>query len=93
MERVWAMMPLVALAFVLAGAYVLVRRRRPHRARLKEIRCPHCGSTCWQRDSASPWTFLFAAALLPFSLVLFCLNRNVWCTGCGVRFKRPQSTL
>ena len=90
MERVWAM---VVLAFALAAAYVLVRRRRPPCVRSKEIRCPHCGSTQWQRDSASPWIFICAALLFPFSLVLFCLNRNVWCTDCGVRFKRPQSTL
>ena len=91
MEHVWAMMTLVALA--LAAAYVLVRRRRPRRADLQEVRCPHCGSTCWQRDSASPWIFIGAVLLLPISLAFFCLNRNVWCTDCGVRFKRPQSTL
>lgn len=91
MERMWAMMPFVALVFVLVGAYVFVRRRHPRPAQSGggDIRCPHCGSTEWERDSASPWIFIGACLLFPFSLVLFCLNGNVWCTACGTRFKRP----
>jgi len=83
------------LVFVLALAVVLLIARDSRRAgrgpfHVTGVECPVCHSTDVERDSASPWIFVFAAALFPFGLILFALNRNVWCRGCGVRFKRPQ---
>lgn len=52
------------------------------------ISCPCCRSTTIARDSAGVWLFLFSWLIPPFTWLLFLLNQNVWCTTCGVRFRK-----
>ncbi|MHC5035353.1 MAG: hypothetical protein ACYTFZ_09985, partial [Planctomycetota bacterium] len=78
-----ALIALAVVAVVLLLVHAVVRESRES---VVPVRCPHCSSMAVSRDSASPWIFVFAALILfPVGLILFALNRNVWCTSCGIR--------
>ncbi len=82
-----AIVPLVAVLVLLIGVIsAFVGRGRD--IGIPGETCPHCGARQVQRDSASPWVFVFAALLFPLGLILFILNKNAWCSECRVRFKR-----
>jgi predicted RNA-binding Zn-ribbon protein involved in translation (DUF1610 family) len=84
-----ALIALAAVAVVLLLVHAAIRESGES---VVPVSCPNCSSIAISRDSASPWIFVFAAALFfPIGLILFGLNRNVWCTSCGIRFKRPRT--
>jgi hypothetical protein len=50
--------------------------------------CPNCGSQSISRDGSTALLFVCSWLLPPFTWLLFMINPNVVCNGCGVRFKK-----
>ena len=57
----------------------------------KTVLCPACKSPDVARDWPNTFLFLVGWCLPPASWLLFRLNRNAWCSRCGVRFRRDAT--